>query len=214
LTKLILRVLAVCLTLSLPSQSAASTIVDTGTPSGVFQWGIGTDVFTYYFAGEFTISDAYAITSIEGFFSNAHGTGGTVDIAIHADGGNIPGAILFSESKPMGAGVLIDWHGVFGSNHILAPGTYWASFTPSLGIYGRMPGVAPNSGPNPVIHYASGTDENGWLVNPDEPSYYDYLGVGVRIQGDLVPTVPDSGSTLSLFVGVALVGLAAQRFWS
>jgi hypothetical protein len=209
LTKLILRALAVCLTLSLPSQSAASTIVDTETPSGAYPFGFSYEhVFTQYFAGKFTILDTYAITGIEGFFSNRIGTtagaAGTVDVALHAhvNDGNIPGAILFSASTPLAAGALPDWYGVFGLNHVLAPGTYWASFTPSLTILGTMPGAVPN----PMDSYAQASGGSPWLnIGAD-------FGVGVRIEGDLVPTsVPDSGSTLSLFLAVALAGVATQR---
>lgn len=217
MTKLILRVLAVCLTVSLPSQGAAGTIVDTGTPSGDNPWGFGLGVFHQYFAGEFTIADAYAITSIEGYFGNQHGTDGTVDIAIHDDdGGYMPGTILFSASTPLDGGALIDWYGVSGLNHVLTPGTYWVSFIPSQEVSGSMPGTAPN----PLLHYAQGASPNGWMdpldfVWKDDPFYFDYVDVGIRINGDRVSTsVPDSASTLGLFLGVALVGLVAQRFRS
>lgn len=209
-TQLILRVLAICLTLSLPSQGAANPIVDTGTPSFDFPWGFGTVVFTGSFAGEFTIADSYVIQSIEGYFSNANGVAGTVDIAIHADdGGNTPGTILFSASKPMAAAAPLDWYGVFGLNQVLNPGTYWASFTPNAGIVGYMPGTAPT----PLSEYAYATAGNPWLdLGPD---YFDYVDVGVRINGDLVTTsVPDSTSTLSLFIGVALLGFVAHRLWT
>ena len=205
-TKLILRVLATCLTLSLPSLSAANPIVDTGTPSVADGFNFPFNQ-TQYFAGEFTIVDSYVIQTIEGYFGNSlFGSASTVDIAIHADGGNTPGAIKFMASTPLAALAPLGWYGVSGLNQILTPGTYWASFKPSSGISGTMPGVAPN----PLSEYAFATS-TGWV--DQGPNINDHIGLGVRINGDLV-SVPDSTSTLSLLMGVALLGFVAQRLWT
>jgi len=191
--------LAVCISLSLPLQSEANTIVDTGTPSGATLW---TFWYAQYFAGEFTIADTHVIQTIEGYFSNHYsGLPGTVDIAIHTDGGDIPGAILFQGTTPeVGAGAPLGWYGVSGLNQLLTPGTYWASFKPSSGfIYGSMPGFAPN----PLSEYANALVELDYEWQGD-----DTPGIGLRINYE---PVPDSTSTLSLFIGVALLGVVASR---
>ena len=205
-TKLVLRVLVACLALSLPSQSTANTIVDTGTPVITSQWSFNT---SQYFAGEFTITDAYLITGVEGYFSNQFSPSlGSVDIAIHADGGNTPGAILFTASTPLAANAPLAWYGV-SLNQVLASGTYWASFKPSSSTNGIMPGTAPN----PMGEYAQANGAYAWQNLG--ANYFDYLDVGVRIYGDKVlASVPDSTSTLGLFIGVVLLGFVAQRLWT
>jgi hypothetical protein len=200
-----LRVFVICLTLSLPSLSAANTIVDTG-PGTTNPFGFGNVVFTSAFAGKFTIIDSYVIQSIEGYFSNEYSqVAGTVDISIHDDGGSVPGAVRFgATTAPLAALAPVGWYGVFGLNQVLAPGTYWASFIPSMDTLGTMPGGVPV----PLAGYAASTLGNPWIsAGP--------INVGVRINGDRVTTtVPDSASTLSLLMCVALFGLAAQRLRS
>ena len=71
-----------------------------------------------------------------------------------------------------------------------------------------MPGEAPT----PMSEYASANGAYAWNL---VPNYFDYLDVGVRINGDKVlAAVPDSTSTLGLFIGVALLGFVAQRLWT
>jgi hypothetical protein len=199
LTKVILPMLATCITLSLPSPSAANTIVDTGTPSTATLW---TFAPWQYFAGEFTVADAFILQTIEGYFDNRYSAfAGTVDIAIHDDGGDVPGATLFVATTPVvGAFAPLDWYGVSGLNWELAAGTYWASFKPSSGlINGTMPGFAPH----PLSNYANSLVELDHVWQGD-----DTPGIGLRIN---YQAVPDSTSTLSLFMGVALLGFVAQR---
>ena len=200
-TTLVLQVLATWFALSVPSPSAANPIVDTGTPSGAPAW---TFHFGQYFAGEFTIADVTVIQTIEGYFDNFdayNGLAGTVEIAIHADGGDIPGAVLFmAETPEIAAFAPLGWYGVSGLNQPLGPGTYWASFNPKSGfVRGSMPGTAPN----PLSNYASNLAE---LEHVWQDA--DTAGIGLRINYE---PVPDSTSTLSLGIGVALLGLVAQR---
>ena len=203
LIKLILRVFATGFILSLPSLSAANPIVFTGTPTDT----PGATFYTsQYFAGEFTIVDSYLVQTVQGYFGNQDGNAsGTVDVAIHAVGGNLPGLILFTSPIVLAANAPLGWYGVSGMGWELAPGTYWASFRPSNSIEGSMPeGVA-----SPMTHYAAGVGNTpyAWFSTPSD--------FGVLIDGRLVnASVPDSTSTLSLFLGVALLGFVAQRLWT
>jgi len=198
-TKLILRALTTCLALALPSVSAANTIVDTGTPILNFPWVFDSG---QYFAGEFTIVDSFVIQTIEGYFDNFHGGLGTVDIAVHLDNGNVPGAVVFTASTPLAAEAPLGWYGVYGLGEDLSPGTYWVSFKPSAGINGAIKGGAPT----PMVDYARGSGDYNWV-------HTDGVNIAVHINGDLV-SVPDSTSTLSLFIGVAVLGFVAHRLWT
>ena len=199
-----LKLLVIGLMLSVPRPADASAIVDTGTPvlGPLTGWSFYTG---QYIAGQFTIADSYYLQTIEGYFGNQYSSSpGSVTIAIHSAGpDNNPGGVLYSSVVNLAAGVMFDWFGVSGSNYLLTPGTYWASFIPSAGIQGLQPGIAPL----PLAEYAAGHD-GSWYENP--LNFRDSLGAGVRINADLAPSVPDETSTLGLLAGVSLLGLAMR----
>lgn len=196
------RLMMALATLAFATSSSADTIVDTGTPDGnpTTNWAFAD---WQYFAGEFSTSTSYVVQSVEGYFSNFSGTAGQVTVGIHTDGGTKPGALLFSSSVDLAGDAPLGWWGV-SVNQLLGPGTYWASFIPSATVNGAMPGTAPN----PLQEYALG-NVNGWVdVSPD---VYDFVAVGVRINGELL-AVPDSTSTLQLMCMVGLVAIFALRW--
>ena len=207
MVKLTLRSLVVCLALSVPLPTAAGTIVDTGTPVldplTNFSFRIG-----QYFGGQFTITDSYHLQTIEGYFSNHRTTdAGSVTIGVHSIGTfNSPDSttLLYSAVVNMAGGAPLDWYGVSGSNFLLGPGTYWTSFIPSAEILGVMPGTAPF----PLAEYAIGRNDF-WFSNVANQN--DDLALGVRINADLAPSVPDATSTLNLLAGVVLLAIAAHR---
>jgi hypothetical protein len=156
-------------------------IIDTGTPVPLpgTAWAFNT---SYYFAGEFSLAEAVRVKSVKGYFSNHISRNvGMVTIAIHADGGNIPGDVLFSSTTTVPALSGLNWHGVSGLNQVLGPGTYWASFVPNSSLTGFMPGVAPN----PLSEYARAVDGlYNWI--DCGPNCRDSLGIGLRIAGEAV----------------------------
>ena len=97
----------------------AGYIVNTGTPVGGPDWSLAN---YQYFGGEFTVANASVINGIDGYFRTL--TGGIMDFAVHADGGNVPGAILFTKPEAIAANTALDWHGVSGLNWNLDAGTY------------------------------------------------------------------------------------------
>jgi hypothetical protein len=197
------RLLMFLAALSVAPQGQAATIVDTGTPTVLpnSNWSFDPG---QYFAGEFSTTDTYTVQGVEGYFSNQLSihSSGVVTIGIHADGGNIPGALLFSSTVNLAAGA-VGWFGV-SFNQLLGPGTYWASFTPSPGILATMPGRAPN----PLAEYALG-QYGGWLDRGADS--WDDLDLGIRVSGDL-QAVPDSTTTLELMIIVGLLGVVVQRW--
>ena len=168
----------------------AACIVDTGP--GLTGGGVNFSLNSgQYFAGEFTVAKTSRIDSIMGWLgigrSNA---GGDVRISLHADGGNVPGAELFSKSFtpdpnyvaffPENPDPNIRWQGVSDLNWAVQAGTYWASFVPDRNFNGFMPGGAPR----PLDHYASNDGFGGWEANTN-PN----LDLGIRVGGEPTSTM-------------------------
>ena len=183
-------------------QTQAAFIVDTGIPTGSPKWTYNS---FQYFAGEFSLSQSYTLDGIEAYFSS--GGAGNVTIALHSDGGNIPGSILNSAvvSVPVNTG--LGWHGVSGLSWNVSPGTYWVSFTPSSSIDGIMPGVAPSA----LNEYAQGS---AGVWQDEGANSFDYLGIGVRIsasQGGSTVTPEPTSLALAGFAGIGMAVGAWRR---
>lgn len=176
----------------------AAIIVDTGTPDNSTGWSFGT---FQYFGAEFDVADATTITQVEGYFGNQWGASGNVAFALHADGGNAPGSVLFSSNIMLGTGAALDWYSASGLNWNVGAGTYWVSFMPDQNIQGTMPGYAPD----PLAAYAQASGNYAW-----DGGEFNYLDVGVRVHGGSA-SVPDEASHL-VWVSVALFGLGARWF--
>jgi hypothetical protein len=183
----------------LPTCANAILIVDTGTPtdatSPYFHSG-------QYFGGEFSIVDAYDVSSVEAYFDNGFGTAGDVEVSIHHDGGNVPGAEIYSTTISMPVTSTPDWHGAFGLDWSLAAGTYWVSFIPD----GQVSGVMPGSAPNPLDEYAVGMN-GGWL-DYGADAFAD-LGIGFRI--DATTGVPEPSTLALMAIGLAGMGFARGK---
>jgi hypothetical protein len=178
--------------------AAAAVIVDTGTPSGTPEYGFDT---RQYFAGKFTVLNSVVIDSVEGYFSNFNATAGTITIAIHADGGEIPDAALFSSvGLTVPPGAPLAWRGLSGAGWSLNPGTYWASFTPGDTVSGTMPGTAPS----PMIDYAL-FDGFTWSARTSA------LAVWVRINSFGAAPVPEPTSLALWGIGALGCAVAARR---
>lgn len=191
--------------LSMPCQTLAGTIVDTGP--GASGWTGGTGLLndpTWAYqniAIEFTLTSATNITSVEGWISEGEGSSGNLTIGI----GTSPGDLLFSgtyESQILPK--INQWTGLTGLDWSLEAGTYWVSFLPNAGFLASMPGGAPQ----PTSRYAfSQTNNPPWNI-------YNYSGLetdalGLRISGE-AHSVPDGGENV-LLVGSVFVVLAGLR---
>lgn len=191
-----------CLIFSI--DASASYIVDTG-PGDATAGGHSVTT-SQWLAGQFTITDSYTLTSVEGWFYAPND--GTATAAIYSDNGTgVPVNELYHQQ------VLLDspssgvnaWDGAYGLDWGLASGTYWLAFELRTGdtFSGAMPsgtGTFGNGAPNPLDDYARWSDIWGWLEQ--SPS----LALGMRISADPVPVPPAVwlfGSGLIGLIGVA-----------
>jgi hypothetical protein len=183
----------------LPPCANAILIVDTGTPTGGPSYSFNAG---QYFGGEFSIEDAYQVGSVEAYFDNSFGTARDVEVSIHHDGGNVPGAEIYSTTISMPATSTPDWHGAFGLDWSLDAGTYWVSFIPD----GQVSGVMPGTAPNPLDEYSVGIGA-GWL-NVAENTY-DNLGMGFRIGTNT--GVPEPSTLALMGIGLSGIGFARRK---
>jgi hypothetical protein len=178
----LLGILCVCILFA--GKSYASLIVDTGPGQGV--GGVVLDS-EQWIAGQFNISDAYTISSVEGWLSGA----GTFTTALYTDNGaGVPEVELYSEQF-LSETEAYGWNGAYGLDWTLPSGTYWLAFEVRAGDTGA--GAMPQNAPLPLADYAF-TGQGSW--QPDISA----IGVGMRISA--VPIPP----ALWLF-GSGLLGL-------
>ena len=189
-----------CFAVSAPLVHSGQLLIDTGTPDNSVLWSF-TD--WQYFGSQFTVSSATQITEIDAYFGAYYNdAAGTIAYSLHADAGDVVGAVLNSTTLPVAGGsISYDWYGVSGLNWNIGPGTYWVSFVPSAGAMLEMPGEAPN----PMLHYAQG-GLSGF-------TYFDlsYLKTGVRIYGDQTPNNTPDGGVTAFMLSAALAALVALR---
>ena len=161
----------------------AGCLVNTGPSVG----GTGTNYSfnsRQQFAGEFTVTKSSVITNIMGWFGiGQNSPPGEVRISLHADGGNVPGATLYSQSFAPDPNWISfhfgaepdpnpKWQGISDLNWTIQPGTYWASFAPDQNYSGLMPGQVEKPMDNYAVNQGS-----GWKP-------LDAPGVGVQLSGD------------------------------
>ncbi|MCA9432219.1 MAG: hypothetical protein KC940_17035, partial [Candidatus Omnitrophica bacterium] len=169
-------VLCMAVVASLSAVPAGATlIVDTGQPPPSFSGG--TLYSGQWLAAEFTLSQEYSITGVEGWMWKNFS--GLMTLAIYTDGGSTPGTELFSTvftaDLPMTGSANAGWVGAHGLNWALGPGTYWAAFEVRTGQTADF--AMPNSPPNPLSGYAwkgSGSwnqqfSTTGWRVYSEVP---------------------------------------------
>ena len=152
-------------------------------------------------AVEFHVAHAAVITTVEAWMIASRG--GSLDLALYGDRGEVPGDLLFRSTARVDAGTA-DWRGLSTLAWAVNPGTYWMAF--------EVPG--PDSIlaalPEPTEHPL----RNGALVDRESDGGYQEADgvarIGVRIFGEAAPTVPEPTSILLLTTGV-FAFLARQR---
>ena len=207
MTKLVMLI-AVIGSLAWPTAAAADPvrIVDTG-PSGATPTR-GVDWNTQWVAAEFSVTDAWRITSVEGWMvpRDVPRFGGPLRISLLTDGGNVPGTPVFSTIANIPGVGPAAWYGQSGLSWGIRPGSFWVSFEPLAETSVGMSGTTPS----PLAHEASALlasecdfrERSCWPWTPDNG-----MDLGVRINAEPVAPTPEPASLLLL--GTAIMPLVA-----
>lgn len=182
----------------------SETLVDTGAGGTEFVgspalFGYSDPGYFQYWAGEFTLMDAYTIESVSGWMGGM--AIGGIDIKLYADGGEVPGAELFSQSF-VAATYTFDprWENFQGLNWNVGAGTYWVAFEPQpLDMYGSGFSTTMLVGaPSPLSGYA--------ISNEGSSGYRTENGftLGFRVEGTAA-AVPEPESYALMLAGVMLI---------
>jgi hypothetical protein len=186
------------LTVLLANVAPAALIVDTGSSGSGNQWVLGPG---QWLAGQFSLTQNYSITEIQGLFGSIFGNGhdGEVKAVLHSDNGLVPGSELLSQTFTCSSTDHLTWQGPSGLNWSLTTGTYWLAFevdSASLAYTGFAVFAT-----NPLAHYA--------FAVAGLPTYYNYddLRLSMRIYGTPSAPLPPG---IVLF-GTGLIGLGVFR---
>ena len=209
-------ILAGTLWLTTSATAAATTIVDTGTPTEV---GGGSSLVNtggrfQRLAAQFTLDRPATLTAIEGYLvgqrlrSTFHIT---LTTSVIAGFNTIPGSTLFSAQATSSSDNFADWSGLSGLNWAVNPGDYWVVFSVNPGD--SFNGYMPNGAPSPVgaeAFFNQGSTQ--WQQKE--------RGLGVRIAGNLgdlppppppPPGVPEPDTWAMMILGFALIGGTMRR---
>jgi hypothetical protein len=194
----LLRALLVCAVLSFPRLSLAAPIVNTGPGSNVTA-GTGLELFQWL-AGEFTVTEGFSITDIYGWMGVV--SSGALQVSLYSDGGNVPGASLFSrQATIVSPGNFPTWLGASNLGWLIGPGTYWVAFEmpPGSSFRGYMPSGAAAPLGNEAV-----TSSGVW-VNSDRENF------GVMINGTPAVPVPETSSLLLFSTGFFGIFVSRRR---
>lgn len=176
--------------------SAAQYLVDTGTPTGNFVRGdevlpniafalngngyCGTETnCATWLAGEFVLDSRSMLHGIEGFFQADADHGGAIRATIYSDGGDTPGARLFTADFFVPSYASGEWYGVSGLHWMLSAGTYWVGF--EVLSNSTFSGGMLCCAPNPLLQEAfTRGPAQDWFSD-------DTIDIGVRISGRAIP---------------------------
>lgn len=200
---------------------AYSFIVDTGEPvavgtkAGTAHAGVPEYLFDFSqgFAAQFTLSQGYKISSIEGFLgvSDDSFQPSTYNISVYGDGNDVPDTTtkLFSQERTriFTAAEGYHWDGLSGLDLDLGPGTYWLAYD-AKAFAGFMPGQAPHPNTNEATIFHTGGPSDGVYFSSDG------LGLGFRVDGSAIgqgTTVTPEPASMFLLGGGLMTAFYQRR---
>ena len=182
----------------------SETLVDTGAGGTEFVgspalFGYSDPGYFQYWAGQFTLTDAYTIESVSGWMGGM--AIGGIDIKLYADGGEVPGAELFSQSF-VAATYTFDprWENFQGLNWNVGAGTYWVAFEP-------QPLDMSGSGFNTTMLVGTPSPLSGYAISNEGSSGYraeNGSTLGFKVEGTAA-AVPEPESYALMLAGVMLI---------
>ena len=182
----------------------SETLVDTGTGGTEFVgspalFGYSDPGYFQYWSGQFTLTDAYTIESVSGWMGGM--AIGGIDIKLYADGGEVPGAELFSQSF-VAATYTFDprWENFQGLNWNVGAGTYWVAFEP-------QPLDMSGSGFSTTMLVGAPSPLSGYAISNEGSSGYraeNGSTLGFRVEGTAA-AVPEPESYALMLAGVMLI---------
>jgi hypothetical protein len=191
-------------------------IVDTG-PSGPVATQL-VDWNTQWLAAEFSTSNPWRITSVEGWIvpSGVERFGGPLRISLLSNGGTIPSIPLFSTVTNIPGVGPAGWYGQSGLNWTIQPGSFWVSFEAlahtssgpafsgtSFSMSGTTAAPLANQAFAELLSECNFRERSCWSWTPDND-----IDLGVRIFAEPVAPIPEPSSLL--LVGTAMLGLASR----
>lgn len=179
----------------------ADTIVDTGQgPSIIGGYQLDS---SYWFAGKFSIIQAYTITDVSGWMFAPANFRGPVTAVIYGNGGQIPDTNQQYFSANFTPDIGNGWRGLSGLSWGLNPGTYWVAF--------EVRGASPFQG-EMLFPCASPLSDSAVRLPAQGYIEADYLNLGIRILGDPIGLPMPEPSTIALLTaGLGVLALAVRR---
>jgi PEP-CTERM motif len=200
------RILSVIvLVAALVTPAYAATIVDTGPGStSIANYTLGAASIgdqNVWLAGEFTTTQEYTITDVQGYLTPLAYTADPLTAVIYTNSNNLPGSALFSQSFSADSAGATNWYGPSGLSWDLQSGTYWVAVETqnNSDFYGGMPGVDSQ---HALSAYAI-------AMNPTNQYQSSGEEVAFRVYGNPTSAVPEPATMLLL--GFGLVGVVGVR---
>ncbi len=182
------QLLLIAIVLLTIQNAHAALLIDTGPGSG----GSMLLDSTQFLAAEFTLNQAYQITSVQGWIHVF--TAGAVNYKIYSDGGVVPGTTQIYSTQYTIPASSDNWYGPSGLTWELSAGTYWLSIEPVSGLFSSK-----NTPPSPLSNYAYFNSTLG-------STWTEGNSFGVRIYAEPVPIPAAVWLLGSGLMGLVLIG--------
>jgi hypothetical protein len=209
------------------SPASAVLLVDSGTPESTGFFGIKNwppPLGGGFLAQAFSLSDPAFISTIEAFIEGERGFAIQMQLTSAIGPAATATDLIGSFSLPL-PGTVFDNPPTFPTfvstpvNVNLQPGTYFLVFSTDFNAEHRGGAGMPSDAPNKIGDTFGAGDSGLDMAFPPASNFLPILTVpasaaqvGVRIEGNVIPAVPDESSTLVLLF-IAVFGVCGYSLW-